>query len=132
MVFHILIMLPRIIYPTLGIAYWMKAYDKIEDSPDTKLDVDRVESSKTFVYTSLIVWTVIGVVLDIVCVRCRSLARWIAPHEMVYTIVYFMVPWDYGDFEIYFTTIYLVIGFILLSSKMHVDAILMFITMLCI
>ena len=76
--------------------------------------------------------TAIGVVLDIASLRRRSLARWIMPHELVYTIVYMMVPWDYGDFEIYFTAIYMILNFILMSSKMHVDVILACITLLCV
>ena len=77
-------------------------------------------------------WTVIGLLLDIASLRHRSLARWIMPHELVYTIVYMMVPWDYGDFQIYFTAIYVFLNFIVLSSKMNVDAILAGMTILCV
>ena len=123
-------MIPRVAYAALGTAFWMTAYDKNKDSP--KLDVDRVDSSKTFVYTSILAMTAIGVLLDIACLRYKSLRRWIFHSECIYTIFYMMVPWDFGDFETIFITIYCLLGFILLSSKMHVDIILVALTMLCI
>ena len=123
-------MIPRVLYAALGTAFWMTAYDKNKDNP--KLDADRVVSSKTFVYTCIIAMTAIGVFLDIACLRYKNLRRWILHHELVYTIFYMMVPWDFGDFETYFIAIYCLLLFILLSSKMHVDIILVALTMLCI
>ena len=117
---HIFLMLPRAIYPIFGVAYWQKTYEDYEDN--SKLDADRVASSKTFVYMSLYILTVIGVILDIACLRRRSLSRWILPYELVYYVPYMMCPWDFGDFETSIHFIYSCINFIVLSSKMNMDA----------
>ena len=117
---HILIMLLRAINPVFGIAYWQKSYEDYEDNP--KLDAERVASSKTFVYMCLYVLTAIGLILDIACFRRRSLSRWILPYELIYYVPYMMCPWDFGDFETFIQFVFSIINFIMLSSKMNVDA----------
>ena len=113
-------MIPRAIYPVFGIAYWQKSYENYEDNP--KLDAERVASTKSFVFMSLYVLTAIGVILDIACLRRRSLSRWILPYELVYYVLYTMCPWGFGDFETGIHFLFSVINFILLSSKMNMDA----------
>ena len=119
---HIFLMLWRVIFALLGISYWQKSYGNYEDNP--KLEPEKVAQTETFVKVSLSVLTVIGLILDIACWRKANLARYIMVYESIYLPFYCLCPFGYGDFQAPILLFIVVFNYIMLSSHVHVDAIM--------
>ena len=92
---HMVVMLSRLAYPLIGIAYWQTAYDDIEQRED--VDHKFVEISQHIVRRTVIVLIVLGVVLDIVVLKARKYAFIILYYEMIQVITHASLPYNRGD-----------------------------------
>ena len=75
-----IMMFSRIAYPILGIAYWQKAYEGVDDYDE--LNRDFVEKSEPILKMIMIVTIPFGVLLDILVWRRRHYAVWLFYYEL--------------------------------------------------
>ena len=93
---HMVVMLSRLVYPLIGIAYWQTAYDDLEQRRED-VHYKFVESSQHILRFIVIVLLVLGVVLDIVVLKARRYAFLILYYEMIQVTIHAFMPHNYGD-----------------------------------
>ena len=84
-------MLSRVVYPILGIAYWQQAYEKYQEDPKLK-DNDFIKSSEQIVKTAIILSTILSAIFDIICLKFRPACDYIIYFEIAHTIVLGFAP----------------------------------------
>lgn len=78
---HCVMMLSRIVYPLLGIAYWQSGFK--DRDKNLKLDQEFAAQIEKPLTTVIIAIIPIGVLIDVICWRYRSLAKWIIYYEAI-------------------------------------------------
>lgn len=76
---HCVMMLSRVVYPLLGIAYWQRGFKERESN--LKLDQDFATQIETPLKTIIIAFIPIGVLLDVIAWKYRSFAKWFIYYE---------------------------------------------------
>ena len=91
---HVVVMLGRVVYPLMGLAYWQKAYEKLDEREDINLEF--VKSSESIVKIAVVTMIVLGVLLDMLVWRARKFANLILYYEMFGVLIQGFVPYDLG------------------------------------
>ena len=112
-VLHIAVMVSRVLYPLLGVAYWQKAYKNTEERDD--INHEFVRDSENIIKFATCVMIVVGVVLDILIWRKRKLANILFLYEIIYCFVYGFVPLDFGHMSSVFQIMILSCNYMIYS-----------------
>ena len=91
---HVVVMLGRVVYPLMGLAYWQKAYEKLDEREDINLEF--VKSSESIVKIAVVTMIVLGVLLDMLVWKAREFAYLILYYEMFGVLIQGFVPYDLG------------------------------------
>ena len=78
----------------MGTSYWQKAYEERENIEN--LNQEFVEKTEDIVTAMMWIMIVLGVILDLLICKFSSLNKIIIYFELIMTIIYSMVPFEYG------------------------------------
>ena len=98
---HCVIMFSRVIYPLFNFAYWQEGFKNREKiaNLDQEFAV-KVESPLT---TAIIALLPIGVLIDVICWKYRSFAKYIIYYEAISFLLQGYVPFEFGSVQAVFT-----------------------------
>ena len=90
-------MFGRVLYPLLGIAFWQKGFEGLEDNDDVNHEF--VKKCELPIKILVFVLIISGILIDIMVWRWRHLAKYIAYHDLIFLMVHGFVPLNYGNFK---------------------------------
>lgn len=93
---HFFVMLSRVVYPLLGIAFFQRGYASVPTLE--KVDREFVEATKPTVLIITYTLIVVGFLLDALCLWKRELAVVLFYYEMVSLVNQSLIPFDFGNF----------------------------------
>ena len=100
---HIYVNIGRVIYPIFDNSFWQNGYRDYKENET--INQEFIEESEDVIKFLIIVFIVLGLLLDVVCWRYRHLSSSIFYFELISLTVQSFIPWDFGDFRAAITLI---------------------------
>ena len=96
MICHCVFTATRVLYPLLGIAYWQKGRENLEQLP--KVNIDFLGAHLDSLQAVMIAWIAVGVLIDALSFAWWPITKAIFYYECTGLILNSFFPLDMGDF----------------------------------